>query len=272
MTSRTDTGERTGIPLVRRWSRAELALSSLLLAIAAVAWLLTHQLSEPGMRTGILTGADPMDDTMRPPVLAVVLFLATWMVMMAAMMLPSIVPFTIGISRLLRASGVRRGGPLALTLGYFLIWVATGVGAYLLLRGFELLAVNPETRARTGAGVLLAAGVYQLTPLKRVCLRHCRSPMLLVLQHGQTALRSRFGAVRAGFAHGGYCLGCCWALMAVLLAAGVMSLTWMAIIAAVVALEKLHRHGEMISRVLGGLILVAGLALLVEPAALPVMS
>jgi predicted metal-binding membrane protein len=270
MTSHT--GERTGIPSVRRWSRAELALSGLLLAIAAAAWLLTHQLSEPSMRTGILTGVDPMEDTMRPPVLAVVLFLATWTVMMAAMMLPSIVPFTIGISRLLRASGARRGGLAGLTLSYFLIWVATGVAAYLLLRGFELLAVNPDTRARTGAGVLLAAGAYQLTPLKRVCLRRCRSPVLLVLHHGQAALRSRFGAARAGLAHGGYCLGCCWALMAVLLAAGVMSLTWMAIIAAVIALEKLHRHGELISRVLGSLILVAGLALLVEPAMLPAMS
>ena len=272
MTSRAEIGTRTGIPLLRRWSRAELALSALLLAIAALAWLLTHQLSEPGMTTGILTGDGSMDDPMRPPVLAVVLFLVTWTVMMAAMMLPSIVPFTIGISRLLRASGARRGGPMALTLGYFLIWIATGVGAYLVLRGFELLAINPDTRARTGAAVLLAAGVYQLTPLKRVCLRHCRSPMLLVLQHGQAALRSRFGAARAGLAHGGYCLGCCWALMAVLFAAGLMSLAWMAIIAAVVALEKLHRHGELISRVLGGLVLVAGLVLLVEPGVLPAMS
>lgn len=237
MTARARTGEPTGIPPLRRWSRAELALSGLLLAIAAVAWLLTHELSEPGMRSGILTGANPMDDTMRLPVLAVVLFLATWTVMMAAMMLPSIVPFTIGISRLLSASGARRGGLAVLTLGYFLIWIATGMVAYVLVRGFELLAVDPETAARTGAGVLLAAGAYQLTPLKRVCLRHCRSPMLLVLQHGQAALRSRFGAARAGLAHGGYCLGCCWALMAILVAAGVMSLTWMAIIAAVVALD-----------------------------------
>lgn len=272
MSPRADTGERTGIPPVRRWSRAELALSGLLLAIAAVAWVLTHLLSEPGMQTGILTGAEPMDDAMRPPVLAVVLFLVTWTVMMAAMMLPSIVPFTIGISRLLRASGARRGRLAALTFSYFLIWVVTGVAAYLVLRGFELVAGSTETRARAGAVVLLAAGVYQLTPLKRVCLRHCRSPLLLVLQHGQAALRSRFGAAWAGLAHGGYCLGCCWALMAVLLAAGVMSLIWMAIIAAIVATEKWHRHGELISRVLGGLFLAAGLALLVEPAVLPTMS
>jgi predicted metal-binding membrane protein len=269
---RTDTGERTGIPPVRRWSRAELALSGLLLAIAAVAWVFSHQLSEPGMQTGILTGAEAMDDAMRPPALAVALFLVTWTVMMAAMMLPSIVPFTIGVSRLLRARGTRRGRLAALTFSYFLIWVATGVGAYLVLRGFELVAGNAETRARTGAIVLLTAGAYQLTPLKRVCLRHCRSPVLLVVQHGQAALRSRFGAARAGLAHGGYCLGCCWALMVVLLAAGVMSLVWMSVIAAIVATEKWHRHGEPISRVLGGLFLAAGLILLVEPAVLPAMS
>jgi predicted metal-binding membrane protein len=120
--------------------------------------------------------------------------------------------------------------------------------------------------------VLLAAGAYQLTPLKRVCPQHCRLPLLLVIQHGQTALRGPFGAARAGLAHDGYCLGCCWALMAILLAAGAMSLTWMAVIAAIVALEKLHRHGELMSRVLGGLLLAAGLALLVQPAALPTMS
>jgi predicted metal-binding membrane protein len=264
MSPPTDTGQRTGIPPVRRWSRAELGLSGLLLAIAAVAWVLTDRLSEPGMQIGILTGAEPMGDEMRPPVLAVVLFLATWTVMMAAMMLPTIVPFTIGISRLLQASGARRGRLTALTFSYFLIWVATGVAAYGVLHGFELIVGDPETQARAGAAVLLAAGAYQLTPLKRVCLRHCRSPVLLVLQHGQAALRSRFGAARAGFAHGGYCLGCCWALMAVLLAAGAMSLIWMAGIAAIVALEKWHRHGELIARVLGGLFLAAGLVLLLS--------
>jgi predicted metal-binding membrane protein len=279
MSPRADIGERTGIPPVRWWTRAELALSGVLLAIAAVAWVLTHQLSEPGMQTGILTGSGPMNDAMpepmdamRPPALALVLFLGTWTVMMAAMMLPSIVPFTIGISRLLRASGARRGRLTGLTFSYFLIWIGTGVAAYLVLRGFELIAGGPETRARVGAAVLLAAGAYQLTPLKRVCLRHCRSPVLLVMQHGQAALRSLFGAARAGLAHGCYCLGCCWALMAVLLAAGVMSLTWMAIIAAIVAMEKWHRHGELISRVLGGLFLAAGLTLLVAPAALLAMS
>jgi len=273
MTPRADAGERSGIPPMRLWSRAELALAGLLLVMAAAAWLLTHQLSEPDMRGGVLTGTESMDEPMGvmgpPPALAVVLFLVTWTVMMVAMMLPGVVPFTIGMSRLLRAGHARRGRLAALTVGYFLIWVVTGLGAYLLVRGFESLATDPGTRARTGAAVLLLAGAYQLTPLKYVCLRHCRSPLSLVMKHGQAVLHSRLGAARAGLAHGGYCLGCCWALMVVLVAAGVMSLTWMAVIAAFVALEKVHRHGELIGRVLGGLILLAGLALLVQPALLP---
>jgi len=193
-------------------------------------------------------------------------------VMMAAMMLPGVVPFTVGMARLLRSAGARRGSLTALTVSYFLIWVVTGIGAYLLVGWFDVLAADPGARARTGAAVLVVAGAYQLTPLKRVCLRHCRSPLLLVAKHGQAALRGRWGAARAGLAHGGYCLGCCWALMVVLVAAGVMSLVWMAVIAAFVALEKLHRHGELAGRVLGGLVLLAGLVLLVEPALLPVMS
>lgn len=273
MTTHAETAERRGIPAVRHWSRVELALAGLLLAAAVLAWVLTHRLSTPDMRAGILTGGSPMDDSMRSPVLAAGLFLVTWIVMMAAMMLPSVVPFTIGITRLLRAHGTSRAAPIILTLGYFVVWALTGAGALLVLRGFSVLAMNTApVAARVGAAVLLAAGAYQLTPLKRVCLRHCRSPMLLLMRHGQAALRGRFGAFRAGLGHGGYCLGCCWALMVILLAAGAMSLTWMAIIAAVIALEKLPRHGELVSRVLGVVLVATGLILLVLPAALPAMS
>ena len=256
----------------RRWSRAELGLAGLLLAIAAAAWLLTHRLAMPDMSTGVLTGATPMGGTMGSPVAAAASFLATWTVMMAAMMLPSIVPFTIGISRLMRARHAPRGGLAVLTLCYFLVWIATGAAAYLVLRGVDMLPASMPTLARAGAGVLLAAGIYQLTPLKRVCLRHCRSPLSLVLRHGPDALRGRWGAARVGLRHGGYCLGCCWALMAVLLAVGVMSLVWMAAVASVIAVEKLYRRGELAARILGGALIAAGLVLLVQPAVLPAMS
>jgi predicted metal-binding membrane protein len=143
------------------------------------------------------------------------------------------------------------------------VWAATGAIAYLVWRGFEKLTVgSPADTARAGSAVLFGAAIYQLTPVKRVCLRHCRSPSLLLLQHGPQALASRFGATRTGLVHGMYCLGCCWALMAVLLALGVMSLVWMGVVAAVIAVEKVSKHGEPISRGLG--VLLAAVAVLVQ--------
>ena len=265
------TGGRTArdIPLLRRWSRRELFLAGVLFTLAASAWTITHLMGTPEMRVGVLTGAEPMGDMMPAVWVGAALFEVTWIVMMAAMMLPSVVPFTIGVGRLMRARGAGRSGTALLTLGYFVVWVATGAIAYLVWRGFEELAVgSPADAARAGSAVLFGAAIYQLTPLKRVCLRHCRSPSLLLLQFGPQAVASRLGATRAGLAHGLYCLGCCWALMAVLLALGVMSLVWMGVVAAVIAVEKVTRYGEPISRGLGVLLAaLAGLVLL-DPAVL----
>jgi predicted metal-binding membrane protein len=262
-----------GIPPLRRWSRAELLLAGLLLVLAAAAWVLAGLLATPGMRSGILTGAQPMGDSMHPWLTGAGLFLLTWMVMMAAMMLPSIVPFTVGVTRLMRLRGAARGSTATMTLAYILIWAGTGILAYPALQGLQMLSAGPtELAVRAGAAVLLAAGVYQFTLLKRVCLRHCRSPVFLVMHHGQRATRSRLGALQTGIAHGAYCLGCCWALMAVLLAAGAMSLVWMAAIAAIVALEKVSNRGETIATALGGLLIAAGLLLLAAPSVLATSS
>ncbi len=262
-------GQVAGIPPLRRWSQAELLLAGLLLALAAAGWLLTGLLATSDMRSGILTGARPMGGSMRPWPAGAGLFLLTWMVMMAAMMLPSIVPFTVGVTRLMRLRGAGRGGTAIMTVAYLLLWAGTAVLAYPALQGLQMLSAGPtEVAVRAGAAVLLAAGVYQLTPLKRVCLRRCRSPLFLVMQHGQRAARSRLGAFQAGIEHGAYCLGCCWALIAVLLAAGAMSLAWMGVIAAIVALEKASRRGEAIGSALGGTLIAAGLFLLAAPGVL----
>jgi predicted metal-binding membrane protein len=248
-------------------------LAGVLLSLAGSAWILTHLMGTPEMRVGVLTGAQPMGDMMTSGHMGAALFLVTWIVMMAAMMLPSLVPFTIGVSRLMRAGGVGRSGTAMLTLGYFAVWVATGAVAYLVWRGFEeLSAGSSTTAARAGSAVLFGAAIYQLTPLKRVCLRHCRSPALLLMQHGPQAVASRSGATRAGLAHGFYCLGCCWALMAVLLALGVMSLVWMGVVAAVIALEKVTRFGEPISRGLGILLAALAVLVLLDPALLATIA
>jgi predicted metal-binding membrane protein len=270
------TGGRTAleVPSLRRWSRREMFLAGVLLTLAASAWTLTHLMGTPDMRVGILTGTQPMGDMpmgdmMPAGQMGAAFFLATWIVMMAAMMLPSLVPFTIGVARLMRAGGAGRSGTALLTVGYFAVWAATGAVAYLVWRGFaELSGGSAETAARAGAAVLFGAAIYQLTPLKRVCLRHCRSPSLLLLQHGPQAVASRFGATRAGLAHGLYCLGCCWALMAVLLALGVMSLVWMGVVAAVIAVEKVTRYGEHVSRGLGVLLAALAVLVLLDPAVL----
>lgn len=265
----TGLGVTRGIPSLRRWSRREVLLAGVLLALAVLGWMLTHLMGPPEMRTGILTGAQPTGDMMPASLLGAALFLMTWIVMMAAMMLPSLVPFTIGVGRLMRAGGGARSGTALLTVGYFAVWVATGAVAYLVWRAFEGLSTSSSvTAARAGSVVLLGAAIYQVTPLKRVCLRHCRSPALLLMHHGPQAVASRLGATRVGLAHGLYCLGCCWALMAVLLALGVMSLVWMGVVAAVIALEKVTRYGEPLSLGLGVLLAALAVLAVLDPAVL----
>ena len=268
-----------GVPALRAWTRFELVLAGVLLAAAAGAWALTGAMSMPDMQGGILTGLQPMATTpampatpgMEPsaaagPALAAALFVATWVVMMAAMMLPAITPFTIGLARLLGEHPQRRRRLAALTAGYLAVWGVADVAALGVVEGFDALAADPSpTTVRTGAAVLLLAGAYQFTPLKRWCLVRCRSPLALVVRHGPRATRSGVGALATGLTHGAYCLGCCWALMLVLLAAGVMSLVWMAVIAAVITVEKVLPRGEVLAQVIGALLLAVGVLLLAAP-------
>jgi predicted metal-binding membrane protein len=190
-------------------------------------------------------------------------FLGLWALMMSAMMLPALAPVT---STYLRTIGrepsraVRSARATGLVVGYLLAWTAYGVVAYVLARlGGELATSDPGAAPWVGAGALVLAGVYQLTPLKDVCLRHCRSPMGFLLHFG--SIKGRTKDVRVGLVHGGVCVGCCWGLMVVLVVMGVMNLLWMVAIAGVVLIEKMWRHGERFRIAVGiGLI---GFALLV---------
>lgn len=167
-----------------------------------------------------------------------VVFVAAWTAMMAAMMLPSAAPLV-----LLYRRGGSAHGSAALVAGYLLVWAATGLPAYL---AHEWLPMGIAPAALAGAGV------YQLTPLKRSCLRRCRTPADFLVQ------RWGRGPLRLGLEHGVWCLGCCWALMLVLVVVGSMGLAWVVGVAALVALEKLARHGERWSRLTGvGLLLAA---------------
>ncbi|WP_250549496.1 DUF2182 domain-containing protein [Pseudonocardia sp. H11422] len=205
--------------------------------------------------------------------MAMGLFLLMWVVMMAAMMLPAVVPVLVVAKRFLR---VRRAGPAATPLmaaAYLLVWSALGLFAYTVFIAFQtLVPLGGVEAVRAGALVLLVAGVYQLTPLKRVCLRHCRSPLAVVMRHAERIVQTRSGAALVGLQHGLYCVGCCWALMVILLAVGMMSLVWMGVIAALIVLEKVHPRGELLSLLLGASLIAGGVALLAEPGLIATIS
>jgi predicted metal-binding membrane protein len=189
-------------------------------------------------------------------------FLITWTVMMAAMMLPSVAPVA---SLYSRSISERRALRLTLfTGGYLVVWASAGVLAFALGAFIGGLGdANPSLGTTAGVGAYLVCGLYQLSPLKYRCLQHCRSPLSLVLKY--SSYRGSLRDFRVGLHHGGYCLGCCWSLMVVLLALGAMSIVPMVVLAAVVMTEKLWIKGENFSRLVG----VASLALAVATIWIP---
>jgi predicted metal-binding membrane protein len=197
----------------------------------------------------------------------VALVFLMWWVMMAAMMLPSVAPTVLLHAALLRAGGTVAAAPsvsAAFLCGYLAVWAVFSAIAEAAQWGLEtagLVSGSMMTIIGTipGGLVLIAAGVFQFTPLKAACLQHCRSPAKFL-----TELRrpGRGGAFAMGVEHGTYCLGCCWSLMALLFVGGVMNLWWIAGLAALVALEKLWRHGPALGRTAGAAMILAGLAAL----------
>ncbi len=239
------------------------ALLSAMLGLSAVAWLLTNQLADPDMRLGILTGvADKsMIDASSAMVLplAFALFMATWTVMMVAMMFPAVTPVVVTFDRWARSKGRPRSVTSAFVFGYLAIWSLVGALAYAAILVLQALVPAGDPSAlRIGGGLLIAAGVYELTPLKDICLRHCRSPLGIVMQHAHLLGDGHLGPFRTGVIHGSYCVGCCWSLMLVLVLLGIMNLVWMGVIAAVVFAQKVLPGGDKLSRVTGLAMIVAG--------------
>src|SRR5438270_14101337 len=188
-------------------------------------------------------------------------FLGTWTVMMAAMMLPSATPMIL-LHRLGADGRVRTQlWSAAFVAGYLVVWASV----WIVVGGAAIVAsaiVMPEQRAGAVAAILLLAGVYQFTPLKSTCLRACRTPADFLLTHWYRGLS---GQLRLGVEHGLYCLGCCWALMALFVGVGAMSLVWAAGIAVVVLVEKVRPEGVAFGRIAGGLLIVAAAVVLARP-------
>jgi len=219
---------------------------AVLLVLAAAAWAAT---------VVIARGMTGMTATMG---LGVASFVAVWTLMMAAMMLPSVTPVALLYAKTVPAGPNRTARIGALVAGYLLIWAAAGLPGFGLAWGAERLAANAPVAAHALAVVVFAAcGAYQFSGLKQRCAAHCRSPLGLLLHYG--SYRGRLRDLRAGAHHGAYCLGCCWALMVVLIAVGVMNLLAMAALAAFVLVEKTTPWGSFAGRLAG--VAALGLAL-----------
>ncbi len=224
------------------------------------------EMTAGGITAGGMTGGGMMTPAAWTPAYAVLVFLMWW-VMMIAMMTPSAAPMI-----LLHAAVKRKTEPAADAAvlsavflgGYLAVWALFGAGATALqwaleLRGLVSPAMMALTSTALGGLILLAAGLYQFTPVKHACLAHCRSPAHFLSRHHRPGAA---GAFRLGVIHGAYCLGCCWFLMALLFVGGVMNLYWIAGLALFVMAEKLLPRGELVARVAGAALAAGGAAML----------
>jgi predicted metal-binding membrane protein len=248
------TAMRTELGIVAAM-RTELRIVAALLAAAGLAWWSTAD-RMAGMDAGPGSALG-----------SVGWFTGAWATMMAAMMLPSLAP-----AAAVFAASVRRelSRVLLFAGGYLLVWSVAGIAAYGLFELGKILLAGSLAWHSGGrwlaAGVLVLAALYQLTPLKRAFLLRCRNPLGLPEASWQDTRR---GALEMGLRNGGWCLGCSWALMAALFALGVMSLTWMALIAVLVALEKVGPWGRGARLATAGGLLVLAAAMLAMPHEIP---
>jgi predicted metal-binding membrane protein len=238
-------------------------LVGLLLVLALVGWAVTDN-RMGGMDAGPGTDLGTLG-----------FFLVTWVVMMAAMMFPSIAPMVLMYARIEtgrreRGQSAPAGATAVFVCGYLVSWAGAGLVGFAIFELGRSLTGDAFSWDNAGpylaGGILIAAAIYQLTPLKDACLRKCRNPLTFMLTSWHSG---RLGALRMGVEHGAWCVGCCWALMAALFALGVMSIGWMAFIAALIAIEKLLPWKEVANRGIAILLLVLGLGVAFTPASVP---
>ena len=255
-----------------RWDarRDRLLLGSCILGVGALAWAYLVHLQRTMMPSPVMAMAEMggMSMVMDAPWHAtdVVFTFTMWLVMMVGMMTPAATPMLLLFATTQRrraharahaSQGGTRWAVLLFGAGYASAWLGFSAVATLAqwaLHNAALLSASMAVASPRVAGALLiAAGVYQLTPAKRVCLEHCQSPLGFLMSHWRDGPA---GTYQMGLRHGLYCLGCCWALMAVLFAVGVMNLAWVGALTIFILLERLGRHGALAAR-LGGVLMVA---------------
>jgi predicted metal-binding membrane protein len=236
---------------------------AILLVLAGLAWWRTtgNVRDMASMAQGFAHVGDAMPFDMSAAV-----FMSMWATMMVAMMFPTVAPIVLLHRMVVGRRGQGLWPTVVFAAGYLLIWTAVGFVPLGALVGFRHLSDDSTWVARAGGAVLVLAGAYQFTRWKDTCLRACRSPLTFLATHDFG--HGLIGTARAGVSHGLYCLGCCWALMAVLLVVGLMNLAWMAVIAVVFLAEKNWRHGVGLTKVAGVAVLAFGIAVLVHPSLL----
>jgi predicted metal-binding membrane protein len=248
--------ERSELGAAFSAARARLGVVALLIALAALAWWSTAD-RMAGMDAGPGTALGSLG-----------WFLGVWVVMMAAMMFPSLAPTTALYATMTRRHGHSRA--ILFAASYLFVWGAAGLLAYGLFEAGQSLFGGALAWNSAGkwvaAGVLGAAAAYELTPLKNACLSKCRTPLGFLLGNWRDG---GLGAVEMGSRHAAWCLGCCWALMAALFALGVMSIVWMALIAAMIVLEKTIPWRRTVMWSTAAILLVLAVGIVVAPHSVP---
>jgi predicted metal-binding membrane protein len=256
-------------------SHAVMARSSMASSAAGPSGQTPPEMAMPGMSMPSMAMDTPSTANMPgSAALDAIVFLVMWIAMMVAMMFPSVYPMVLLFARVSAGQATQSGRPLIPTwifvAGYLAIWTAVGGVMYLGdlgIRWFGTHVVGGGQWLAIGSGlVLIGAGLYQWSRWKGVCLTHCRSPLSFILHKWR---EGAFGAWLMGVDHGAYCVGCCWGLMVVMFAMGVMNIAWMGLLTVVIFAEKVTRAGPLISKLVGGIFIVLGIGLLIDPSLLP---
>jgi predicted metal-binding membrane protein len=248
-------------PFRRPVWRGQIVLVIALIGLATLGWIVTDERMR-GMDAG--PGSD---------LGSLGFYVTAWVVMMAAMMFPSIAPMVLAYARIsprMHASRARTGTTTLFVAGYLVSWTAFGIAAYALYAVVQSIAGDAISWHHAGpyvaGGVIMLAAVYQLTPAKDACLRRCRAPFAFLTDEWRDGRR---GALVMGMLHGAWCVGCCWGLMAALFAVGVMSVGWMVVIAILIAVEKLIPWPRPANYTVAGMLVALGIGVAFAPQDVP---